>query len=62
MAKDPYTTPRAVRIPDDEWEALGAVAKAQGTDRTHAIRAFIRWYTGWPGATPPARIDSRTGA
>ena len=59
--KDPYTTPRAVRIPDDEWEALGAVAKALGTNRTHAIRALIRWYVGRPGANPPARIGSRMG-
>ncbi|MFG3338688.1 hypothetical protein [Glycomyces sp. NPDC048151] len=60
--KDPYTTPRAVRIPDDEWQALDAVARAHATNRTAAIRALIRWYVGAPGATLPARIETRVGA
>jgi hypothetical protein len=59
---DPYTTARAVRIPDDEWDALGAVAQSLGTNRSHAIRSLIRWYVGAPGAKEPARIGSRMRA
>lgn len=60
--KDPYATPRAVRIPDDEWSALGDAARAGGTNRTALLRAFLAWYVRRPGARLPARPGSRISA
>jgi len=60
--KDPYVTPRAVRIPDDEWLALGDAARAGGTNRTALLRAFLAWYVGRPGARLPARPGSKRAA
>lgn len=46
-----HTPLRQLRIPDDEWQALGAYVGDR--ERTRVVREFIRWYLRWPGATQP---------
>ena len=62
MAKqntEKHTPLRPLRIPDDEWEALG---KAVGDrNRTQFIREFIRWHLRWPGNTQPTRASEQVG-
>lgn len=55
MPNAPKTPLRAVRIPDDEWNELGAAVADTPTDRTKLIREFIRWYLRRPGAKLPVR-------
>lgn len=50
---------RALRVPDSLWDALGSATKDMGTDRAKAIKQFIRWYLGYPGAELPARPVDR---
>lgn len=40
-------------IPEDLRDNVDAVAKASGTDRSKALTAFCRWYTGEPDAQLP---------
>lgn len=62
MAKqktDGHTPLRPLRIPDDEWEALG---KAVGDrNRTRLIREYIRWHLRWPDNKQPTRTPEQTG-
>ncbi|WP_199546364.1 hypothetical protein [Streptomyces sp. N35] len=54
MAKqrtDGHTPLRPLRIPDDEWKALGAYVGDR--ERTRVVREFIRWYLRWPDAKAP---------
>jgi hypothetical protein len=51
--KETHTTNRVLRIPDDEWNDLGAAAGVR--NRTHVIRDFVRWYLRRPGAKLPER-------
>jgi hypothetical protein len=56
MAKqstDNHTPLRPLRIPRDEWEALGQAVGER--HRTRVIRELIRWYLRWPGAKQPDR-------
>ena len=54
-----HTRLRQLRIPDDEWEALG---KAVGDrNRTRLVREYIRWHLRWPGNTQPTRAIEQTG-
>lgn len=55
MPNAPKTPLRALRIPDDEWEDLGAAVEGTLTDRTKVIREFVQWYLRRPGAKLPAR-------
>lgn len=56
---DRHTPLRPLRIPDDEWEALG---KAVGDrERTRLIREYIRWHLRWPGTTRPDRPEQQVG-
>jgi hypothetical protein len=55
VPNQPKTAGRNVRIPDDDWNDLGARAAGLGTDRTKVIVAFVRWYLRRPGATLPER-------
>lgn len=54
-----HTPMRPIRIPDDEWEALGEAVGDR--NRTQAIREFIRWKLRWPGNPQPARTAAQTG-
>jgi len=62
MAKqntEKHTPLRPLRIPDDEWEALG---KAVGDrNRTRLIREYIRWHLHWPGNPQPTREAKQVG-
>jgi len=42
-----------VWVPEHVWKNAGAVATASGTDRSKAVLAFLRWYTGEPDAQLP---------
>lgn len=53
----PKTPPRQIRI-GDEWYDFELAAKAMGSERASAIRAFIDWYIGRPGAELPDRPDT----
>ncbi len=54
-----HTPLRPLRIPDDEWEALG---KAVGErNRTRLIREFARWYLRWPDSKQPTRPPEQIG-
>ncbi|MFJ9985315.1 hypothetical protein ACIQUD_15005 [Streptomyces globisporus] len=63
MAKqntEKHTPLRPLRIPDDEWEALG---KAVGDrNRTRFLREYIRWYLRWPDSHQPSRPPEQIGA
>ncbi|MET9073870.1 hypothetical protein ABZX95_17220 [Streptomyces sp. NPDC004232] len=63
MAKqntEKHTPLRPLRIPDDEWEALGHAVGDR--NRTQAIREFIRWKLRWPGNAQPDRAPEQIGA
>lgn len=53
MPNQPKTPTRPIRVPDELWALAGQVAAAQGSDRTKAILAFLRWYVGETGAELP---------
>lgn len=44
-----------MRVANDDWTDFGTSAKAQGTDRSKIISAFIAWYLDRPGAVLPER-------
>lgn len=50
-----------VWVPEELWATAGEVAAGSSTDRSKAVVAFLRWYTGEPGAElpePAARIEA----
>jgi hypothetical protein len=49
------TARQTVRIDEKDWDDLGENAARAGTDRSAAIRAFVAWYNGRPGAELPER-------
>jgi hypothetical protein len=52
----PRGTPtRPIRIEPELWERFGRAAAALETDRSAALREFIRWYVREPGARMPRR-------
>lgn len=51
----PKTQHRSVRVEDADWDDLGTVTKAVGTDRAKALNQFIEWYLRRPGAKMPER-------
>lgn len=56
MAKqntEKHTPLRQLRIPDDEWKALGVLVGDR--ERTKAVRELIRWKLRWPGEKTPER-------
>lgn len=56
MAPDKPKTPhRSVRVPTNDWTALGEAAADEDTDRATLINSFIRWYLRRPGAKLPKR-------
>ena len=52
-AKDTHTTNRVVRVPDADWDDLGARAGAR--NRAQVIRDLVAWYLRRPGAKLPER-------
>jgi hypothetical protein len=54
-----HTPLHPLRIPDDEWEALGEAVGDR--HRTQLIRAYIRWHLRWPGNTQPTRETEQIG-
>jgi hypothetical protein len=62
MAKqntEKHTPLRPLRIPDDEWEALGQAVGDR--NRTRLIREYIRWHLRWPGNAQPTREAKQVG-
>ncbi|ACU35597.1 hypothetical protein [Actinosynnema mirum] len=55
MANQPRTPQRAVRVPDDRWEAAGEAATTLGLDRSAWINQALAWLVGEPGARRPTR-------
>lgn len=47
---------RQIRIDQDLWDELGAVAAHWRTTRSELIRSCIAWVTGQPDARPPAQM------
>ena len=49
-------TPLAcIRVPEEVWKRFSEVARANDTDRSTVLRAFIAWYLRDPGAKLPDR-------
>lgn len=49
----------AIRMPEDVWRRFGEAAKAQGTDRSALVRAFVAWYMREQGAELPRRPSAK---
>lgn len=41
---EPHTTARHIRIPDELWERVEELGKAQGKSRAAVINELLRWY------------------
>jgi hypothetical protein len=54
-----HTPLRPLRIPDDEWEALGQLVGDR--NRTQAVREYIRWRLRWPASKQPERAPEQIG-
>lgn len=55
-APDSHTTPKQIRIPDDDWAKFEATAGHR--NRAQVIVQFIRWFNREPGAKLPHRPDA----
>jgi hypothetical protein len=55
MPNAPKTPTRPIRVDDDLWEEFGEATAEQDTNRSEALREFIRWYVRKPGARMPER-------
>jgi hypothetical protein len=55
-AKESHTTNRVIRVPDADWEELGALVGER--NRAKLIREFIAWYLRRPKAVLPKRPAS----
>jgi hypothetical protein len=53
MAPETHTTPKQIRIPDDDWTKFEQTAGKRL--RASVIVEFIRWYNREPGAKLPKR-------
>jgi hypothetical protein len=56
------TPHRQIRVDDEPWSQFGEAAKAEGTDRSALVRAFISWYLRLPGAKLPKRPADPSGS
>lgn len=54
------TAKRTIRVDADLWNRFATRAAKAGTDRTTALRDFIRWYVGEPAAELPRREPATT--
>jgi antitoxin component of RelBE/YafQ-DinJ toxin-antitoxin module len=57
MPNAPKTQHRSVRVDDELWSSADQATKADGTDRSSVINAFLRWYVREPGAKLPKRPE-----
>lgn len=55
IKRETHTTPKQVRIPDDDWAKFEQTAGRR--NRAAVIVAFIRWFNREPGAHLPKRPD-----
>lgn len=55
------TPKRVIRVGDGLWERFGQAAAEIGMDRTSAIRAYMMWLAGYPGAELPHRPETQRG-
>lgn len=55
------TARQTIRVDTDLWDRFGAAAEQAGTDRSEALRAFIRWYLREQGAKMPKRPATGEG-
>ncbi len=55
----PKTPLRSMRIPDDEWNAAGEAARANGTNLTAVIRAALRDYADTTKTPPTSEGEGR---
>ena len=60
MPNAPKTPTTPIRIDRDVRAEFGDATKAQGTDRSKALREFVDWYLRRPGAKLPKRPDPPT--
>jgi hypothetical protein len=51
----PKTQHRSIRISDDDWADLAAIAEESGLDRAKVINQLIQWYLRRPGVKQPTR-------
>ena len=58
MAPTRGTPTRPIRIEPALWDQFGEAAASEGTDRSAALRDFIRWYVREAGAKMPKRPAS----
>lgn len=58
MPPETHTTPKQIRIPDDDWAKFEETAGRRR--RAAVIIGFIRWYNREPGAKRPTRPPAQT--
>lgn len=51
----PRTQHRSIRIADEDWADLDAIAQMFGTNRAQVINDFVRYFLRRPGAKSPKR-------
>ena len=55
MPNQPKNKHRPVRFSDEDWDDLGRLAEAAGTDRSAILRQFAQWWMRRPGVKLPPR-------
>lgn len=55
VPNQPKTPKHGVRTPTVRWDAFGAAATKQGSDRTKILNQFMAWYAREAGAELPER-------
>ncbi len=48
MPNAPKTPIQRFRLDTEPWQRFGEMTKAEGTDRSSALRQFVLWYIGTP--------------
>lgn len=55
VPNQPKTPRRSLRINDEDWDELEAVATRLGTDRGKLLKQLVAWYLGRPDVELPER-------
>lgn len=55
MPNKPKTPQRAIRVPDERWEATGSAAVVVGANRSEIVNDLLAWWLRERGAKPPKR-------
>lgn len=55
MPDQPKTPQRAIRIPDDRWEATERSARAIDSNRSEVVNVLLAWFNRESGAKLPKR-------